>query len=167
MDNNDHDELIERFKAQAAAAADGRMVVSESDTLDPVLREQFWRQVVDFETAGTTDLVKELKARGVDVPDPASLNDEALHDALWTTIKALGRMGVYLDQTNHLSDRELYTLLWRNLLPEEMPALSVDDGSLWHIDILGAWSEEDTALYLKYVRRREVATVMAIGFSRL
>lgn len=150
MDSNDHDKLIERLKAQAAAAADGRMVVSESDTLDPGLREQFWRQVVEFETAGTTDLVKELKARGVDVPDPDSLNDEALHSALWTTIVALGRMGVYLDQTNHLSDRELYTLLWRDLLPEEMPANQVDDGSVWQIDILGAWSEEDTALYLKY-----------------
>jgi hypothetical protein len=150
MDRNDHDELIERLKAQAAAAADGRMVVSESDRLDPGLQEQFWRQVVEFETAGTTDLVKELKATGVDVPDPGSLNDEALHCALWTTIAALGRMRVYLDQTDHLSDRELYTLLWRDLLPEEMPALAVDDGSVWHIDILGGWSEEDTALYLKY-----------------
>ena len=150
MDSNDHDELIERLKAQAAAAADGPMVVSESDTLAPGLQEQFWRQVVEFETAGTTDLVKELKARGVDVPDPGSLNDGALHDALWTTIEALGRMGVYLDQTDHLSDRELYTLLWRDLLPEEMPAASVGDGSIWNIDILGGCSNEDIALYLKY-----------------
>jgi hypothetical protein len=148
MDSNDHDELIERLKAQAAATADGRMVVWESETLDPRLREQFWRQVVDIETAGTTDLLKELKARGVDVPDPNSLNDEALHDALWTIIEALGRMRVYLDQTDHLSDRELYTHLWRDLLPEEMDAL--DGISTWHIDILGGCSEADTALYLKY-----------------
>lgn len=151
MDSNDHDELIERLKARAAAAAaDGRMVVYESENLGPGLQEQFWQQVVEFETAGTTDLVKELKAVGVDLPDPDSLNDEALHSALWATIEALGRMRVYLDQTDHLSDRELYTLLWRDLLPEEMAALDVDGGSAWHIDILGGWSEEDTALYLKY-----------------
>jgi hypothetical protein len=149
MGSNDHDEIIERLKAQAAAAG-GRMIVHESEGMDASVREQFWRHVVEFETAGTTDLVKELKAAGVDIPDPHSLNDEALHSALWTTIEALGRMRVYLDQTDHLSDRELYTLLWGELLREEMPALDPDDGSAWHVDILGGCSDEDTALYLKH-----------------
>jgi hypothetical protein len=148
--SNDHDEIIERLKAQAAAAAGGRMVVHESEGLDPSLREAFWRRVVECETAGTTDLVKELKAVGMDVPDPDSLDDEALHAALWATIEALGRMHVYLNQTDHLSDRELYTLLWSELLPEEMPAFHHDDGSAWHVDILGGCSEKDVALYLKH-----------------
>jgi hypothetical protein len=148
-DRKNDDELIERLKAQAAAAG-GPILASNADSLDPDLQVQFWRQVVQFETAGTTDLVKELKAAGVDLPDPESLDDEALHSALWNTIEALGRMRVYFDQTDHLSDRELYTLLWRDLLPEEMPALDLHGSSVWHIDILGGWSEEDTALYLKY-----------------
>jgi hypothetical protein len=148
--SNDHDEVIEHLKAQAAAAVDGRMVVHESEGMDPSLREEFWRHVVEFETAGTTNLVKELKTVGVAVPDPDSLNDEALHSALWATIEALGRMRVYLDHTDHLSDRELYTLLWGQLLPEEMPALDHGDGSAWHVDVLGGCSEEDFALYLKH-----------------
>lgn len=150
MANDDRDEIIERLKAQAAAAAGGRMIVHESQDMDAGLREQFWRQVVDFETAGTTDLVKELKAIGVDLPEPDTLNDDALHSTLWATIEALSRLGVYLDQTDHLSDRELYTLLCRELLPEEMPALDADSGSPWHVDILGGWSAEDVVLYLKY-----------------
>ena len=105
MNSKDHNEIIERLKAQAAAAAGCRMVVHESEGMDPPLRAEFWRQVVEFETAGTTDLVKELEAFGVDVPDPDSLNEEALHSALWATIEALGRMHVYLDQTDHLCDR--------------------------------------------------------------
>ena len=147
--SDDQDEIIERLKAQAAAAA-GRMVVHESEAMDPAVREAFWRHVVAFETAGTTDLLKELKAVGVDVPDPDTLSDEALHAALWVTIEALGRMHVYLDETDHLSDRELYTLLWGELLPEEMPALDADEGSVWHLDILGGCSEEDIALRLKH-----------------
>jgi len=48
---NEHDDLIERLKAQAAPAADGRMVAYESGGLT---------SVVDFETAETTDLAGEL-----------------------------------------------------------------------------------------------------------
>jgi hypothetical protein len=135
--SNDHDEIIEHLKAQAAAAVGSRMVVHESEDMDPSLREEFWGQVVEFEAAGTTDLTRELKAVGVDVPAPDSLDDEALHSALWAIIEALGRVGVYLDQTDHLSDGELYTVLWGQLLPEEMPALDNRDGSSWHVNILG------------------------------
>src|SRR4026208_2390931 len=104
MDTNDHAESTQRLQGQAAAAADGRMVAHESANLSSELREQFWRHVVEFETAETSNLVKELKAAGLDLLDPDGLNDEALHSALWTTIEALGRMCVYLHQTDHLSD---------------------------------------------------------------
>jgi hypothetical protein len=148
--NTDDNELIERLKTQAAEAADGRMVVYESGDLRAREQERFWRQVVEFETGGTTDLWKELTAAGVDLPNPQSMDDETLHAALWATIEALGQIGVFLDQTNHLSDRELYTLLWQELLIEEMPSLDVDGNSAWHIDILGKCSDEDIVLYLKY-----------------
>ena len=39
---NEHDELIERLKAQAAAA-DGGNVAYESDGLTPGVRRHFWR----------------------------------------------------------------------------------------------------------------------------
>ena len=103
----------------------------------------------------------------VDVPDPDSLNDEALHAALWTTIEALGRMRVCLDETEHLSDRELYTLLWGELLPEEMPALAPDDDSAWHIDILGGCSEEDIALRLKHYADQKTRPLWRADFPRL
>ena len=144
---NEHDELIERLKAQAAAAADGRIVASESDALMPGIQERFWRNVVDFETAETTDLAKELNAIDVELPEPDDLDDVALHKALWCIIEGLARLRVFLDQTDHLSDRELYTQLLRELLPEEMPALDVDENSAWHIDVLGYDKPE---LYLKY-----------------
>ena len=142
---NEHDELIERLKAQAAAAVDGRMVVHESDGLPAEVREEFWRSVVAFETAGSTDLTRELTARGVPLPDPDDLDEAALRTALWTIIEALARLRVFLECTDHLSDRELYTRLVREVLPQEMPAL-VDDGSAWHIDV----SAGEPDLYLKY-----------------
>jgi hypothetical protein len=80
--NTDDNELIERLKTQAAEAADGRMVVYESGDLTAREQERFWRQVVEFETGGTTDLWKELTAAGVDLPNPQSMDDETLHAAL-------------------------------------------------------------------------------------
>src|SRR5688572_5156437 len=94
---NEHDELIERLKAQAAAAADGRIVASESDALMPGIQERFWRNVVDFETAETTDVAKELNAIDVELPEPDDLDDVALHKALWCIIEGLARLRVFLD----------------------------------------------------------------------
>jgi hypothetical protein len=150
---SEHDELIERLKAQAAAATDdGRRVVYESDQLTPGAREQFWRNVVDFETAGNTTLTHELSAVGVELPEPDDLDDAALHLALWRTIEALADLGVYLHWTDHLSDRDLYIRLVRELLPEEMPALDDDENMSWHIDVLGSDKFE---LYLKYYADEE------------
>ena len=144
---SEHDELVDRLKAQAAAAADGRMVVYESEGLTPDVQEQFWRHVVDVETAETTDLARELKSIGVPLPEPDGLDDVALHEALWRIIEGLASLRVFLDQTDHLSDRELYTQLLREILPEEMPALDRDESSAWHVDVLGYDKPE---LYLKY-----------------
>jgi hypothetical protein len=144
---DEHDALIERLKAEAASAADGRMVVHESDRLMPHVREQFWRDVIAFETAGSTNLTRELCAIGVELPEPDGLDDVALHRALWIVIEGLAKLRVFLDSTDHLSDRELYAHLVRELLPEEMPALGEDESSAWHIDALGYGEPE---LYLKY-----------------
>lgn len=158
---NEPDELIERLKAQAAAAADGRMVAYESDGLTPDVQEQFWRNVVAFETAGSTALTKELNAIGVKLLEPDDLDDVALRKALWSIIEGLARLRVFLDQTDHLGDRELYTQLLRELLPEEMPALDVDESSAWHIDVLGYYKPE---LYLKYYADEKTRESWRIDF---
>lgn len=49
-----------------------------------------------------------------------------------------------------MNDRELYTLLWHDLLREAIKDLSLDSSSTWHIDLLGSGSAEDTYQYLKY-----------------
>src|SRR4029450_10980135 len=57
---------------------------------------------------------------------------------------------VFVSPTNHLSDRELYTLLWRDVLRQETPMLPDDQASAWHVDLLGSGSETDTHVFLKY-----------------
>jgi len=59
-------------------------------------------------------------------------------------------LDVFIEQTDHLSDRELYTHLWTNSLREETKAMPMVAGSAWHIELLGGYSEEDMQLFLKY-----------------
>jgi len=153
---NEQEARIERLKAQAADASGGRLVCSESaDGLDPDLREEFWRRVVEFENAGTTNLVKELTAIGVTLPAPETLDEGAVHAALSRVLDGLDRLNVFLEFADHLNDRELYTKLLREILPEEMDAIDPEDGAAWHVHVLGHTPVE-RLLYLKhYASERE------------
>lgn len=48
---------------------------------------------------------------------PEELSDEELHDRLWQVIHLLYGRRIVLDFTDHLSDRELYVLVYRDILP--------------------------------------------------
>jgi hypothetical protein len=57
---------------------------------------------------------------------------------------------VFLSQTDHWNDRELYEHLWTETLHEI--TMDFPSGSGWncHIDFLSTGSDEDNQLYLKY-----------------
>lgn len=53
---------------------------------------------------------------------PELLDDTQIHRALWDVIQRLVEKRIVLDFTDHLSDRELYCLIYRDILssPEKM-----------------------------------------------
>ena len=53
---------------------------------------------------------------------PDTLNDKSLHDVLWDVIHRLHEKRIVLDFTEHLSDLELYCLIFRDIMssPEKM-----------------------------------------------
>ena len=53
----------------------------------------------------------------LEIPAPESLSDESLSVVLWETIHRLYTQKVVLRYTDHLSDRELYTIIYRDILP--------------------------------------------------
>jgi hypothetical protein len=138
----------ERLKRELLAR--GAVGIWGSEVLPPELQNQFLRQVLAFEQGATTTLLAELQRIGIETPPPDALSDDALTNKLWEIINGLATLGVFLERTDHLSDRALYERLHGAVLPDEMDELGTDDGAVWHVDILGGWSEEDIRLHLRY-----------------
>lgn len=51
------------------------------------------------------------------LPHPESLSDQQIHELLERTITQLRQAHVMLECTEHLSDRQLYTIIVRDILP--------------------------------------------------
>ena len=149
-DNDDQDKRIEDLKRRAEELCGGEMEVGTIDDCPAEVEESFWKHVVDYEEAPLTTNFQQLEEAGVSLPAPDSLNDEELTAKLWEVIQKLALLRVFIAQTDHLSDRELYTHLWTDSLREETPMMPPNANGAWHIEMRGGWSEEDTQLYLKY-----------------
>ncbi len=51
------------------------------------------------------------------LPHPDALDAEQLHSTLWDAIQKLYAERIVLDFTDHLSDRQLYSMILRDILP--------------------------------------------------
>jgi len=81
------------------------------------------------------------------VPHPDSLGNEELHAALWDTINKLFEQKIVLEFTDHLSDRELYRLIFRDILPSPEKKLASADNYLhWDCADVGG----DAEVWLRY-----------------
>jgi hypothetical protein len=146
----DQDIRINELREAAREAAGGEMCEYENPDTPPEIIEQFWTNVLAYETAERTCRFMKLEDQGVKLPAPEELADEELSKKLCEVIHALARMNVFLTQTDHWSDRELYERLWGETLHEVTMDLPLDSGWTHHIDFLSSGSDEDNELYLKY-----------------
>jgi hypothetical protein len=126
------------------------MISWESDALTPDQKEDFWQRIVDFGAAPLKTDFAPITEAGIDLPNPEALDDAQLALKLWEVVGALAAMRVFISETDHLSDRELYHELWHRHLREERPNLPATPASAWHVSPLGGRSETDTQQYLKY-----------------
>lgn len=148
------EDRIEDLKRRAEELCGGQMEVGTLDAypseVPAEVEEGFWKYIVDYEEAPWTTNFQQLESAGVSLPPPDSLKDEELTAKLWEIIQKLALFRVFIEQTDHLNDRELYTHLWTVSLREETKALALGANSACHIQLLGGCSEEDMLLYLKY-----------------
>ena len=142
------------------------------DELEPYYDEAICRvNVRDFSTAKENEFLASMLAwerapvlpisdwfePRLTLPHPEALtgeNDRAaiLHDVLWETIYRLFEKRIVLDFTDHLSDRELYTLIYRDILPSQEKKLDSVDSYL-HWDCVDACGNPE--IWLKFYASEE------------
>jgi hypothetical protein len=88
----------------------------------------------------------------LELPSPDKLSDEELRIAMWDVIQKLFEKRVVLDFTDHLTDRELYCLIWRDILSS--PEKKIDSSSSYlHWDCSDA--SGDAELWLRFYATSE------------
>jgi hypothetical protein len=146
---------INELKQRAKGLAGGQMMEGMSNSAPPEIQEGFWNYIVAWEEAPDTTHFKQIEVAGVKLPAPETLDESELSLKLWEVIDKLATFRAYLHETNHLSDRELYTLLWTDILRQETKDLTYVEGTNCQIPLLGSGSEGDTELYMKYYADEE------------
>ncbi len=116
----------------------------------PKEEEEFLEHILFIEGVGEQPLFDLLQKGGIQLPQPAALDDTQLQTKLWDVINGMALLGCYLSSTDHLSDRQLYEVLWTEILREPTSVCPNNANAACHIDILGGCSEEDLQLRLKY-----------------
>ena len=88
----------------------------------------------------------------LELTPPCTLDDHLLHKTLWKTIHKLYDVRIVLDFTDHLSDRELYCLLIRDILPSPEKKVDLPKNFLhWHcLD-----RDEDPDTWLRFYASEE------------
>lgn len=77
-----------------------------------------------------------------------TLDDDQLRERLWETIEQLFSKRVVLDYADHLSDRELYCLIRRDILPAAIKQVDLPDNYFrWDCS---AGECEDATIWLTY-----------------
>lgn len=98
------------------------------------------------------------------IPAPESLDDARLHDVLWDTVQKLYDQRIVLDFTDHLSDRQLYTLIYRDILPAYEKRIEQASHYL-HWDCADAGG--DAEIWLRYYASDEERRTWAETFDDL
>lgn len=96
------------------------------------MENEFLASMLEWERAPILPISRWFEPELV-LPRPESLDDARLHEVLWDTIHKLYNRRIVLEMTDHLSDRQLFCLLYRDILPATEKKIDLPKNYLhWH-----------------------------------
>ena len=118
------------------------------------VENEFLASMLAWETAPILPIYRWFEPE-LRLPKPESVKDEDLPEILWSIIDKLYQRRVVLDFTDHLSDRELFTLIYRDILPSREKKIDLGTNFL-HWDCAHAGGDPDVWLrYYATVKERQ------------
>ena len=147
--NVDREIRIEKMKRELDDLTGGSMISGDFGEVSPSLEEAFLTLACEYEKALYDTNFNRVVHGGIEMVRPSELNDTSLVAKLREVLCALAKIRCFVENTDHLSNRELYTWLWSDGLREETPDLS-QLGGAWHVSPIGGGTDEDVAIFLKY-----------------
>jgi hypothetical protein len=154
---------VEKLRQQISEVTGEELLASKTEECSPELEEAFLEQVLALESDGFARPFEVLARDGFSLPPPEELDDVSLPKKLRELIDELARRRLFLECTNHLSDRELYSWLWKHALREELMGFGLPFGNC-HLDVLGGRSDEDIGLSMRYYADEEKRARWAAEF---
>ncbi|WP_404358834.1 hypothetical protein [Methylotuvimicrobium sp. KM1] len=153
--NDENQETRQDLQRRADEFINEGFISGEMDEWSEALNKKFMGYIDAYEDTKWVATFDLLLQCGMTLPNPEELDDTQLSAKLWEVINGLAMLRMFLYSTDHLNDRELYEILWHDVLREEGPVMPLDNDSAFHIDILGSGSETDIELYLRYYADEE------------
>jgi hypothetical protein len=145
----DREIRIEKMKRELDDLAGGSMVSGDFGEVSPALEEGFLAKACEFEKAPLDTNFNRLVQLGLEMSPSAELDEKTLPVKLHELLNALASIGCFVENTDHLSDRQLFMWLWSDGLREETPNM-VRLGGTWHMSPIGSCTDEDITIFLKY-----------------
>jgi hypothetical protein len=105
---------LSEMKQRLRQITGNQMFDWESELLPIEEREEFWKHILAFVTSPSVSDFERLVKAGIELPERESMDDAMLTTKLWQVIRTLAQMRIFLSQTDHLTDRELYAHLWNH-----------------------------------------------------
>ena len=142
---------IEELRQKIREATGQNPTFGTAPECPPEVEEAFLERVLAFETSPSRILSDVLADSGVSLPPPDEMNDRQLTAKIWEVINTLLLQRIVVSNSDHLSDRELYELLWKETLREEFVICPPELGYAIHLDMTETGGEDNgMSIYLKY-----------------
>ncbi len=124
--------LNARLRDEIEPFVDESIVLLDSRQLSIEQENEFLASMLDWERAPVLPIGRWFEPE-LQLLSPDCLSDVRLYAILHETIESLFEKHVVLEYTDHLSDRELYCLILRDILPAQEKRLASQSSYLrWH-----------------------------------
>ena len=152
-DTDDVDQLLlnARLRDELEPFYDESLALVNIDQMPTTAENEFLASMLAWERAPALPISQWFEPE-LAIPSPDQLDDSQLGHVLWDVIHKLYNKRIVLEFTDHLSDRQLYRVIYRDILPACEKKVDLPKNYLhWHcLD-----AEEDADTWLRYYASRE------------